>query len=86
MRVTIRKHHQPLLNTLALEMGCSASEALNYLLWQHRWRTPQPQAVTKLKSQFQPKSPQAIQQFEESQLQQDIDPIINRIAALIEDF
>jgi hypothetical protein len=93
MKITIRKHHQQLMTNLALEMGCSTSEALNYILWQYRWGTPQPPQQT---PQLQPlesptkqltlASPKAIAKFEQTQLQQEIDPIINKLAGLIEDF
>ncbi|BAY80514.1 hypothetical protein NIES25_70020 (plasmid) [Nostoc linckia NIES-25] len=89
MKITVRKHHQQLITNMALEMGCSPSEALNYILWQYRWGTPQPPQLQPLESptkQLTLASPKAIAQFEQTQLQQEIDPIINKIAGLIEDF
>lgn len=93
MQITIRKHHQQLITNLALEMGCSLSEVLNYILWQYRWATPQPpQQISTLQplesptKRFTLASPRAIAKFEQTQLEQEIDPIINKIAGLIEDF
>lgn len=89
MRITIRSHHQQLITNLALEMGCSPSEVINYLLWQHRWGTPTNALEQPLEQSTKPialKSPKAIANFEQTQLQQEIDPIISKIAGLIEDF
>jgi hypothetical protein len=86
MRLSIPRHHQQYISSLASEMGCSNAEALNWLIWTHRWGTPQPQPQQASQIAFTPKSPQAIQQFEQSQLQQEIDPIIEKLATLIEDF
>lgn len=93
MQMTIRKHHQQLIINLALEMGCSPSEVVNYILWQYRWGTPQPpqqtlplQPLESPTKQLTLASPKAIANFEQTQLQQDIDPIINKLAGLIEDF
>ncbi len=99
MRITVRSHHQQLITNLALEMGCSPSEVLNYLLWQYRWGTPTKSLESPIKpleqsakplelstNQLTLASPKAIANFEQTQLQQEIDPIINKLAGLIEDF
>jgi len=101
MRLSIPQHHRQFISALATELGATETEALNYLLWQYRRPAPNTSSklvdfseipettVTPLlgfKPAFEPKTPQAIRQFEDIQLQQEIDPIISRIAGLIEDF
>lgn len=36
LRLTIPKHHDVYLHSIASQMGCDTSEALNYLLWELR--------------------------------------------------
>jgi hypothetical protein len=35
-RLTIPKHHSSYISAIASQMGCDASEAINYLLWEMR--------------------------------------------------
>jgi hypothetical protein len=86
MKITIPRHHRQLIENLSLEMGCSNSEALNWLIWNYRWGTPQPQPQQQPQAIFAPKSPQAIANFEQQKLQEEIDPIIAKFAELIEEF
>lgn len=88
MRLSIKPHHEQFIKNLAEGMGCDATEALNYLLWQHRWGSqpniPQfPTQMPEKVEKFELKSPALIQQFEQiADIQQEIDPIIERFISL----
>lgn len=95
MRISIKQHHAQFIKNLAEGMGCDATEALNYLLWQYRWnqQAPTAQALTSLNmpslqpvekvEKFELKSPALIQEFEQlTDVQQEIDPIIERLISL----
>ncbi|MBD2208121.1 hypothetical protein [Calothrix sp. FACHB-168] len=92
LRLTISTHHKTYLEAIASQMGCDCGEALNYLLWELRKSNYQfgasiPHYNQDTFEKFKPQSPQAIQEFETTQeLHQQIDPIIARMALLVDDF
>ncbi|MBD2359245.1 hypothetical protein H6G41_32460 [Tolypothrix sp. FACHB-123] len=92
LRLTISKHHEIYLNSIASQMGVNnTSEALNYLLWELRRQnysfgsqaqcfdptTYETQPTVMSGLSFIPQSPQAIQEFED--LREEIDPVIQRL-------
>jgi hypothetical protein len=99
MRVTIKNHNQTYLQSLAQELGCDISEALNYLLltlkhdnyyFQKSSQThiPQPSQVMQHQDYFTFPSnfkPDFSEEFSQ-ELAQKTDPIIERMASLIEAF
>ncbi|WP_414579306.1 hypothetical protein [Anabaena sp. CCY 9402-a] len=97
MRLSVNATHNQFLQTIASQMSASPAEALNYLLWELRrqnfsfgspLQSPLPSPQPALQPQIGFKSPGAIAHFEEvsAELPQEIDPIISRIAGLIENF
>ena len=102
MRVTINKTHDQYISAIASQMGATPQDALNFLLWKLRESnynfggtlpqhpTPNAQqphfepATAMSGLSFVPQSPQAIQEFE--QLAEEIDPVIQRLAGLVDTF
>ena len=95
MRLTIRQHHHAFIADVAAQMGCSTTTALDYLLFELRrqgftFTTPTPPtAPTKPLTAPTLASIQsgsnlgfvgAVQPF------QEIDPCIERLSKLIEEF
>ncbi|BAY67218.1 hypothetical protein NIES22_73810 (plasmid) [Calothrix brevissima NIES-22] len=89
MRLTINKSHDGYINAIASQMGTTPQNALNFMMWKLREsnynfgdslpQCPMPHAQQP-QIQFTPKSPQAIEEFE--QLQAETDPVIERLLAL----
>jgi hypothetical protein len=103
MRLTIKNHNQVYLQSLAQELGCDISEALNYLLLTLRHEnyyfqkssrpspvtqpTPvQPQDYFPIPTAFTNDFKHAFTDEYNRELAQKTDPIIERMASLIEAF
>ncbi|OUL21481.1 hypothetical protein BV378_26550 [Nostoc sp. RF31YmG] len=101
MRLTINKSHDQYISAIASQMGTTPQQALNWMLWKLREsnynfggtlpqhpipnaQQPHFEPATAMSGlSFVPQSPQAIQEFEELR---EIDPIIERLAGLIDSF
>lgn len=90
MRLTIKQHHHEYLLTLAAQMGCSPATTIDYLLFELRrqgftFTSPTPPLPLADMPKLPP-LPTSLGFVGSVQPFQEIDPVIERISSLIEEF